>query len=81
MIDCSVFVGGDDPVGKEKLMMLERRESLEQYHQIGPGRQVGGLALHRSRSNSSEIARKKPEWMSVDTGMWLDVTELCGNSL
>lgn len=44
---------------------------------MGSRRQVGGLPLDRHRNNSSGTTIKKPEWVNVGTGMWLDVvTEL-----
>lgn len=49
---------------------------------MGSRRQVEGLLLGSNKNNSCGVAGRKAEWMSVHSGLWLDVVaELCGNSL
>lgn len=80
-----LFVDGDDPTEKEKLMILERRESLEQCHLEGKN--------ERDLPDKMVVFRQQPKqfiwsnrWegrmVSVYIGMWLDVVaELGGISV
>lgn len=49
---------------------------------MGSRRQVEGLSLDSNRNNSSGVTGRKAEWLSVYTGLWLDmVAKPCGISV